>query len=107
MVATERDERILLLDGQLAFTPAHDQDYSYFVAEYPAQLLAKAATPKVAVAGCGSMSTVGRIGDVASSIAIIDLDEYVFEASRRFFAPQNRLGELHNWTFTSDDVKHY
>jgi spermidine synthase len=107
IVASARGERMLMLDGQLHFEPAEHEGYSYFVAEYPARLLAAAAPPKVAVAGCGSMSTVGRIGDVASAIAIVDLDEDVFEASRRFFAPLNRLGELHNWTFTSDDAKHF
>lgn len=101
---TARGARLLLLDGQIQFDPSWHADYSYFVAEYPARLLGR---PTVCVAGCGSMSTVGRIGAVAESIHIVDLDQAVFETSRDFFRDFNRLGELGNWTFESDDAKHF
>lgn len=104
VIETARQERMLMLDGQLHFEPENHGDYSYFVAEYPARLLGR---PTTCIAGCGSMSTVGRIGDLAPSITIVDLDPDVFETSRRFFADWNRLGELHNWSFQSDDAKHF
>lgn len=96
--------RMLVLDGRLQFEPAWHGDYSYFVAEYPARLLGR---PDVCVLGCGSMSTVGRIGEGAASIHIVDIDEGVFETSRDHFGAQNRLGELRNWSFEADDAKHF
>ena len=94
----------LILNGKRQFGGDPKRTYSYFVAEYPARLL---GTPKVALLGCGSMATVGRIGDFVPSIQIVDLDAEVFAASRRFFPEYNRLDELHNWTFTDDDAKHW
>jgi spermidine synthase len=104
IVESAESGRMLLLDGQVHFAPSWHQDYSYFVAEYPARLLGR---PAVGVLGCGSMSTVGRIGDLAEVIRIVDIDEGVFAASRAFFGPWNRLDALHNWTFEADDAKHY
>ncbi len=63
--------------------------------------------PRPGVLGCGSMATVGRMGDHAASIRIVDIDEGVFDASRAFFGDVNRLGALHNWTFEADDAKHF
>lgn len=104
-VATLRThERALLLNHQWQFGPASHETYSYFVAEYPSRWLRR---PVVAILGCGSMSTVGRIGDHAASISIVDLDAAVFETSRRYFAEFNRLSHLQNWTFVSDDAKHF
>src|SRR5262249_46903306 len=40
-------------------------------------------------------------------IKIVDLDPEVFAAAKRFFGKYNRLDELHNWTFTADDAKHF
>jgi spermidine synthase len=97
-------ERMLLLDGQIHFEPSDHEGYSYFVAEYPAHLLGR---PTVSIAGCGSMSTVGRIGNEARSIEIVDLDPDVFDTSRAWFARYNRLGELQNWSFQADDAKHF
>jgi spermidine synthase len=96
--------RLLVLDGRLQFEPAWHDGYSYFVAEYPARLLGK---PDVGVLGCGSMSTVGRIGEGAASIHIVDLDEGVFEVSRAFFGEWNRLSALSGWSFEADDAKHF
>lgn len=96
--------RLLVLDGKLQFDPSMHAHYSYFVAEYPARLLGR---PETCVLGCGSMSTVGRIGDVAESIQIVDIDRGVFEASKEFFPTFNRLGELSNWSFRDDDAKHF
>ena len=94
----------LLLNGKRQFGGDPKRTYSYFVAEYPARLL---GSPTVALLGCGSMATVGRIGSFVPSISIVDLDAQVFAAARRFFPEYNRLGELHNWTFTDDDAKHW
>lgn len=97
--------RLLVLDGRLQFDPAWHGDYSYFVAEYPARLLGQ---PDVCVLGCGSMSTVGRIGERAASIHIVDLDEGVFETSRAYFGEHNRLAEIApRWSFEADDAKHF
>jgi spermidine synthase len=97
-------EHMLLLNGRRQFTEGPRRDYSYFVAEYPAKLL---ESPRVCVLGCSSMSTVGRIGEHAKTIRIVDLDAGVFAVSKRFFAEYNQLNELHNWAFTDDDAKHY
>lgn len=99
-----RGERVLVLNAHRQFAPSSHPHYSYFVAEYPARLLRR---PTVALLGCGSMSTVGRMGDYVESIAIVDLDRAVFETSRDFFPEYNRLSELKNWTFQSDDAKHF
>lgn len=104
VVEAEGRGRMLVLDGRLHFEPAGHDGYSYFAAEYPARLLGR---PDTCVLGCGSMSTVGRIGDIAASIQIVDLDEGVFEASRAFFGEYNRLGELRGWSFEPDDAKHF
>lgn len=96
--------RMLLLDGRRQFVAADHDGYSALVAEYPARLL---GAPDVCVLGCGSMSTVGRIGERARSILVVDLDEEVFRTSRAFFAPFNRLGALRNWSFHADDAKHF
>lgn len=104
-VARQADgSRMLLLDGRRQFVAADHEGYSYLVAEFPARLL---GAPSVCVLGCGSMSTVGRIGESAKSILIVDLDEDVFRTSRGFFAPFNRLDELRNWSFEADDAKHF
>ena len=96
--------RLLLLDGRLHFEPDWHEDYSYFVAEYPARLLGR---PDVGVLGCGSMSSVGRIGEGAASIHIVDIDEEVFEMSRAWLGDVNRLSALRNWSFEADDAKHF
>ena len=100
----KRGERYLFLNSQRQFGPGTHANYSYFVAEYPARLL---GTPSVCLLGCGSMSTVGRIGDFAQSIQIVDLDSAVFETSRVYFADFNRLSSFHNWAFHPDDAKHF
>lgn len=97
-------DRLLILNNHLQFGPSSHHHYSYFVAEYPAALL---GNPTVAVLGCGSMSTVGRMGDIAEWITIVDIDRAVFETSRKYFAEFNRLYELRNWTFVDDDAKHF
>jgi predicted membrane-bound spermidine synthase len=97
-------EHRLLLNGKRQFGGDPRRVYAYFVAEYPARLLGR---PTVAVLGCGSMATVGRIGGFVPSVRIVDIDPEVFAASRRYFSAYNRLDELHNWTFTADDAKHW
>jgi spermidine synthase len=104
VVESEESGRMLLLDGQVHFAPSWHDGYSYFVAEYPARLLGR---PVTSVLGCGSMSTVGRMGDVPAAIRIVDIDEDVFAASRAYFGPWNHLDALHNWTFEADDAKHF
>lgn len=104
VVRTPDGDRRLLLNGQRQFGGDPRRTYSFFVAEVPARLLGR---PKVAVLGCGSMATVGRIGKMVPDIRIVDLDPVVFEAARRFFAADNRLDELDNWTFEADDAKHW
>jgi len=101
---TTNGDRILFLNDKTQFAPAGHHRYSYYVAEYPARLLDR---PKVCVVGCGSMSTVGRMGDLVESIRIVDLDTGVFETSKEFFPEFNRLDVLKNWTFQSDDAKHF
>ncbi len=96
--------RFLILNAHRQFGPGGHFRYSYFVAEYPARLLKR---PAVCLLGCGSMSTVGRMGDFVTSIMIVDLDQAVFETSRAYFAKYNRLWELNNWSFRSDDAKHF
>jgi spermidine synthase len=104
VVESTESGRMLLLDGQVHFAPPWHDGYSYFVAEYPARLLGR---PTASVLGCGSMSTVGRMGDLAASIRIVDIDEDVFAASRAYFGAWNHLDALHNWTFEADDAKHF
>lgn len=101
---TRSQGKILLLNGRRQFAGSSHENYSYFVAELPAKLMEK---PEVAVLGCGSMSTVGRIGEHAEHFTIVDLDEEVFKASSRFFTEYNRIDQLNNWSFTPDDAKHY
>lgn len=97
-------EFMLALNGKRQFARGSHFLYSYYLAEYPARLL---GSPTVCLMGCGSMSTVGRIGDFVPSIRIVDLDPEVFKTSKRFFPQYNRLNELDNWTFTADDAKHF
>jgi spermidine synthase len=96
--------RMLVLDGKLQFEGSMHDGYSYFVAEYPARLLGR---PVTCVLGCGSMSTVGRIGRIAESVQIVDIDRRVFETSKEFFPTFNHLEELDNWSFVDDDAKHF
>lgn len=95
---------ILLLNGKHQFSRGSYRSYSYYVAEYPSLLLNH---PKTLVLGCGSMATVGRLRERASSIQIVDLDEKVFETSKRFFQKFNHLNEFSSWNFKADDAKHY
>ncbi len=104
VLEAEPGRRMLVLDGKLQFDGSMHDHYSYFVAEYPARLLGR---PETCVLGCGSMSSVGRIGDLAESIQIVDIDRGVFETSKQFFPEFNRLGELKNWSFLDDDAKHF
>jgi spermidine synthase len=99
-----KERNMLVLNGQKQFAHGGHFNYSYFVAEYPAVLLGH---PKVAVLGCGSMSTVGRIGTRAPSITIVELDRGVFETSKRFFKEYNKLDQLKNWSVVTDDAKHF
>jgi spermidine synthase len=103
VVKADGDYR-LLLNGLRQFGGDPRRTYSYFVAEYPAKMQ---VSPKVALLGCGSMATVGRIGDFVPSISIVDLDAEVFQAAKTYFQPINRLDQLRNWTFTADDAKHW
>ena len=96
--------RRLVLNGKRQFGGNPRLTYAYFVAEYPARLI---AAENVAVMGCGSMATVGRIGHLTKRIDIVDIDTEVFEASRVHFQDYNHLDELDNWTFTADDAKHW
>src|SRR5262249_39684747 len=104
VIESDEGGRMLLLDGQVHFAPPQHHDYSYFAAEYPARLLGR---PAVAVLGCGSLSTVGRIGDGATLVRIVDIDEGRFAASRAFFGDFTRLDALGGWTFEADDAKHF
>ncbi|MBI2514105.1 MAG: hypothetical protein HYV96_19200 [Opitutae bacterium] len=103
VVRSGRDYR-LLLNGKRQFGGDPQRTYAYFVAEVPARLL---GAPKTAVLGCGSMATVGRIGDFVPTVRIVDIDPEVFGAARKYFSAYNRLDELHNWTFEADDAKHW
>ena len=103
-VVRANGEPRLLLNGLRQFGGDPRRTYSYFVSEVPARLM---GAPRVALLGCGSMATVGRIGDIAESIRIVDLDAEVFAAARHYFRRENRLGELTNWTFEEDDAKHW
>lgn len=94
----------LLLNGKQQFVGDTRGTYAYFVAEYPARLL---GAPRVLLLGCGSMATVGRIGDFVPAVRIVDLDAEVFAAARKYFQEYNRLDSLTNWTFTADDAKHW
>lgn len=98
------DHHMLFLNGKRQFAYQSHERYSFFVAEVPARLL---RSPRTLVLGCGSMSTVGRIGDRASSITIVDIDPEVFRTSKRYFGRYNRLSTLTNWRFVADDAKHY
>lgn len=104
VIRIEKNRNLLVLNGLRQFAHSGHFNYSYFVAEYPARLLGK---PEVAVLGCGSMSTVGRIGDIAKSIKIVELDRGVFETSKKYFQDYNRLDKLKNWSLVTDDAKHY
>ncbi|APR82526.1 Spermidine synthase [Minicystis rosea] len=104
VIEARESGRMLLLDGQVHFASSWRDAYDYYAAEYPARLLGR---PQVAVLGCGSMATIGRMGEHATSIRIVDIDEGVFEASRAFFGDVNHLDALHNWTFEADDAKHF
>ncbi len=97
-------EKMLVLNGKRQFAKGSHYNYSYFIAEYPLNFL---DNPSVCVLGCGSMSTVGRIGEIASFIDIVDIDEEVFYASKKYFQKYNKINELSNWTFLADDAKHY
>jgi spermidine synthase len=104
-VFSDRKHRpFLVLNGHRQFSHSHSKGYAYFVAEYPAKLY---ADPAVLLVGCGSMATVGRMGDHPKSIDICDIDTGVFETARDYLGDYNRLAELDNWTFFSDDAKHY
>lgn len=105
-IAERRDRKgyLLLLNGRHQFSDGSYPHYSYFVAQYPSRFLQH---PKVAVLGCGSMATVGRIGEHAREIRIVDLDEQVFKAAEKYFQKYNRLLSLDNWSFVPDDAKHY
>ncbi len=98
------NEYMLLLNGQQQFARWSHFHYSYYVAEYPARLL---KSRDVCLLGCGSMSTVGRIGDFVDRVRIVDLDPTVFRTCKRFFKNYNRLDQLDNWHFTADDAKHF
>ena len=93
----------MLLNGKQQFVGGSGT-YAYFVAEYPARLL---GSPRVLLLGCGSMATVGRIGNFVREVRIVDLDAEVFDAARTYFQDYNRLDTLRNWTFTADDAKHW
>ena len=98
------DEKMLILNGKRQFASGSHYNYSYFIAEFPTNFL---TNPKVCVLGCGSMSTVGRIGDKSSFIDIVDIDDEVFKTSKIYFQKYNKLDKLNNWNFFDDDAKHY
>ncbi|MCF6268767.1 MAG: hypothetical protein L3J41_03560 [Melioribacteraceae bacterium] len=104
MLQLSKRDKMLVLNGKRQFARGSHYNYSYFIAEYPINFL---SNPSVCVLGCGSMSTVGRIGDISSSIDIVDIDEEVFNTSKKYFQKYNRLNKLNNWTFIADDAKHY
>ena len=104
ILVSTNGKRTLVLNGKTQFGESSHHNYSYFLAEYPAKLL---GNPSACILGCGSMSTVGRIGDMCTSIQIVDLDEGVFNTSRKYFQKYNRLDSLDNWQFEADDAKHF
>ncbi|MFQ5702210.1 MAG: hypothetical protein ACE5HU_10240, partial [Acidobacteriota bacterium] len=105
-VASDRNEHpMLLLNSHAQFTHAGHANYSYFAAEFPASILG--GRPRACLLGCGSMSTVGRIGAMVRWIDIVDIDRAVFEVSKMHFAAYNHLDHLRNWTFHADDAKHF
>ena len=95
---------MLSLNGKRQFSHTGHFNYSYFLAEYPAKLL---DNPRVNLLGCGVMSTIGRIGDMVKDITIVDIDQEVFNTSKKYFQEYNRLDSLDNWTFIADDAKHF
>ena len=105
MLTLENDLKMLILNGKRQFAEGSHHVYSYYVAELPAHLVGQ--NPKTLVLGCGSMSTVGRVGNLASSIHIVDIDPEVFNTSRKYFQEYNHLDTLQNWSFEADDAKHF
>lgn len=104
VTVNDRLEKMLLLNGKRQFAPRSHETYSYFVADLPSRLM---DNPSVLVLGCGSMSTVGRIGNRAARFMIVDIDAEVFKASELHFQDYNHLSELKNWTFAADDASHF
>jgi spermidine synthase len=95
---------MLLLNGQRQFAEGSHHTYSYYLAEYPARLL---GTPATLILGCGSMSTLVRIGSFVPRVKIVDLDERVCAVSQKYFQEFNRSRELKNWDLQADDAKHF
>jgi len=98
------DKYLLLLNGQRQFAEGSHYTYSYYLAEYPARLL---GAPKTLILGCGSMSTLGRIGPFVPWVKIVDLDERVCATGQKYFPEFNRARELKNWDLQADDAKHF
>jgi spermidine synthase len=87
----QNDRPYLVLNALRQFSHGHHLSYAYFVAEYPAKLY---VDPNVLLVGCGSMSTIGRMGNHPASIDICELDRGVFEAARDHLATYNKLDQL-------------
>lgn len=104
VVELKDGEKMLLLNGQRQFASGSHHTYSYFIAEYPARLLGK---PQSLVLGCGSMSTLGRIGNFVPWVRIVDIDPEVCKTSQKYFQEFNRSEMLKNWDFEADDAKHF
>jgi len=98
------DKFMLLLNGQRQFTEGSHHTYSYYLAEYPARLL---GAPTTLILGCGSMSTLGRIGSFVPRVKIVDLDERVCAVSQKYFQEFNHSRDLKNWDLQADDAKHF
>lgn len=94
----------LMLNGKTQFIDSGKFSYSYFVAEFPARLL---GSPKSLALGCGSMITLGRIGNFVTHLDVVDIDEMVCKTSEKYFQHLNHSKELKNWKFTADDAKHF
>jgi spermidine synthase len=118
---TRKRSRIALINGIRYFQADYDDrgtliqdssslgEFTYFLAELPAQYAAQAFGHKlrVLILGGGSLSTVQRVSPFADKITVVEIDPLVVESARAAWQSLTRLDELTNFEIVVDDAKRY
>jgi len=96
--------RHLYLDGRQARRSTDLEVLDYFAAELPAALL---RPRRVLLIGAGTLSCVPKVHPYAGQLTVLEPNDAVVEASRRFFTARERLRGLERWDLRVDDGRRF
>ncbi len=84
-------------------------EFTYFLAEVPAEYLSRKLGRKlrILILGGGSMYSINRVSPWSEKTTLVDIDPVVIESAKKCWYDFNRYDEIENYEIIVDDAKHY